>query len=115
MSPVGTIANLVRLLWRFRRLPVALGSAAWLAASVGWFRGVQCVPLLREIREGLRPLDRYPSVSVVVPARDEEANVGAALGSLLDQDYPGRLWKAGSRGRGRPLDRLPRRDHRRAC
>ncbi len=53
---------------------------------------MRCVPLLREIRESLRPLARYPSVSVVVPVRNEEANVvGAALGSILDQDYPGRL------------------------
>ena len=48
--------------------------------------------MLREIRESLRPLARYPSVSVVVPVRNEEANVvGAALGSILDQDYYGRL------------------------
>lgn len=52
---------------------------------------MRCVPLLREIRESLRPLDRYPSVSVVVPVRNEEANVGVAVGPILDQDYPGRL------------------------
>jgi hypothetical protein len=33
---------------------------------------VRCVPLLREIRESLRPLVRYPSVSVVVPVRSEQ-------------------------------------------
>ncbi len=34
MSPVGVISSLVRLLWRFRILPVALGTAAWLAAVI---------------------------------------------------------------------------------
>ncbi len=35
--------------------------------------------------------DRWPSVSAVVPARDEAEMIGASLGSLLDQDYPGRF------------------------
>jgi hypothetical protein len=34
--------------------------------------------------------DEWPSVCVVVPARDEAAVLPAALPSLLAQDYPGR-------------------------
>jgi cellulose synthase/poly-beta-1,6-N-acetylglucosamine synthase-like glycosyltransferase len=34
--------------------------------------------------------DGWPFVSVVVPARDEAAHVGACLRALLAQDYPGR-------------------------
>jgi cellulose synthase/poly-beta-1,6-N-acetylglucosamine synthase-like glycosyltransferase len=68
-----------------------LGSVAWLAADAGWFRGARRVPVLREAAEAEKPLDRYPSVSVVVAARDEEAGVGEALGSVLEQDYPGSL------------------------
>lgn len=30
----------------------------------------------------------WPRVSVIVPARDEERNIGACVTSLLDQDYP---------------------------
>jgi glycosyltransferase involved in cell wall biosynthesis len=30
----------------------------------------------------------YPKVSVIIPARNEEANIGGCLASLLDQDYP---------------------------
>ena len=30
-----------------------------------------------------------PSVAIVVPARDEAEAIGAALRSLLTQDYPG--------------------------
>lgn len=57
--------------------------------------------------------DRWPSVCVVVPARDEAAVLPSALPSLLAQDYPGRAeifliddgsadgtgsWRASSRG-----------------
>ena len=72
-------------------LLVVLSSVAWLAAVAGWFRGARRVPMLREATEGSKPVDRYPSVSVVVAARNEEAGVGEALGSVLDQDYPGSL------------------------
>ena len=70
-------------------LLVVLGSVAWLAAAFGWLRGVRCIPVLREAARTSGSIDQSPSVSVVVPARDEE--VGEALGSLLEQDYPGWL------------------------
>lgn len=34
---------------------------------------------------------RYPSVSVVIPARDAAATIGATLDSVLAQEYPGEL------------------------
>jgi glycosyltransferase involved in cell wall biosynthesis len=80
--------KLLRGLWTAL---VVLGSVAWLAAVAGWFRGARRVPVLREAAKAAKPLDHYPSVSVVVAARDEEAGVGEALGSVLDQDYPGSL------------------------
>jgi cellulose synthase/poly-beta-1,6-N-acetylglucosamine synthase-like glycosyltransferase len=43
------------------------------------------IPKLPPARAGI-PL---PSLSIVVPARDEAASIGRALGSLLTQDYPG--------------------------
>jgi glycosyltransferase involved in cell wall biosynthesis len=72
-------------------LLVVLSSVAWLAAVAGWLRGARRVPVLREAAEAEKPSARYPSVSVIVAARDEEAGVGEALGSVLDQDYPGSL------------------------
>src|SRR5262249_45707286 len=39
-------------------------------------------------RAALLPANRAPHISVVVPARDEEANIGPCLRSLLAQDYP---------------------------
>jgi glycosyltransferase involved in cell wall biosynthesis len=68
---------------------IALGSVAWLAAAVDWFRGVRRVPLLSEAQKKRQPLDHYPSV--VVPARNEGEAVEGALGSILAQDYPGSL------------------------
>jgi glycosyltransferase involved in cell wall biosynthesis len=75
----------------FGSVLAALSSAAWLAVSIDWFRGIRRVPLLREARKRLEPLESYPSVSVVVPARDEGGNVEGAIRALLAQDYPGDL------------------------
>jgi glycosyltransferase involved in cell wall biosynthesis len=80
--------NFLRGLWSAL---VVIGSLTWLAAVAGWLRGARRVPVLREAAEAQKPIGRYPSVSVVVAARDEEAGVGEALGSVLDQDYPGGL------------------------
>src|SRR5215813_1021660 len=34
---------------------------------------------------------QWPAIAAVVPARNEEDTIAAVLGSLLAQDYPGRL------------------------
>ncbi len=34
---------------------------------------------------------RWPDIVAIIPARDEAESVGACIGSLLAQDYPGRL------------------------
>lgn len=34
------------------------------------------------------PLKRWPKVSVLIPARNEEKNIGTCLNSILAQDYP---------------------------
>jgi len=33
----------------------------------------------------------YPPVSVVMPVRNEERNLAESVGSVLGQDYPGKL------------------------
>jgi chlorobactene glucosyltransferase len=62
-----------------------LAVMAWLIARAFRQRGL--LPQL----ERASPPDREhaPRISVIVPARDEEANIGACVGSLLAQDYPG--------------------------
>jgi chlorobactene glucosyltransferase len=57
---------------------------AWLIARAVQQRGL----LPRLDRAALLPVDSAPHISVVVPARDEEANIGTCLRSLLAQDYP---------------------------
>jgi cellulose synthase/poly-beta-1,6-N-acetylglucosamine synthase-like glycosyltransferase len=59
---------------------VALLSAAGYSAGIAW--------LTRGIRPQPTAGDGTPRVSVVVAARDEEAQIGAALARLRTQDYP---------------------------
>ncbi len=48
--------------------------------------------LCRErLAEDVPTLDEWPAVAAVVPARNEEENISAALASLRAQDYPGKL------------------------
>ncbi|MFI9246546.1 glycosyltransferase [Streptomyces sp. NPDC053086] len=63
---------------------VSLAVWCWLAFGQGFFwRTDVRLPPRREP-------DEWPSVCVVVPARDEAAVLPASLPSLLAQDYPGR-------------------------
>lgn len=63
---------------------------AWLSALAwGWmlaFRGRFWI--VERPRTTPAP-DRWPAVAALVPARDEAEVIGRAVGSLLDQDYPG--------------------------
>jgi hopene-associated glycosyltransferase HpnB len=45
----------------------------------------------RNLGTGTTKLAHWPAVAALVPARDEEAVIAAALDSLLGQDYPGSL------------------------
>jgi chlorobactene glucosyltransferase len=57
---------------------------AWLIA-----RAIQQRGLLPRLDPASAPsADRAPRISVIVPARDEEANIGLCLHALLAQDYP---------------------------
>ncbi len=57
-----------------------------------------CLGLLLAMRDGARLVwlarlvpkepNRWPKLSVIVPARDEGATIGAGLRSLCDEDYP---------------------------
>jgi chlorobactene glucosyltransferase len=65
-------------------------AVAWLAV-VAWliFRVSRQVLLLREIAAAVPPqAGLAPGVALIVPARDEEANIGRCLRSLAGQDYP---------------------------
>lgn len=62
---------------------IALG---WVGKLVESAWGVRRVPNLLEPEYDLEPAGS-PQVVVIVPARNEEANVGACLESLIGQDY----------------------------
>jgi glycosyltransferase involved in cell wall biosynthesis len=63
-----------------------LVAAAWLYKLLEAARGLANVPNLLLPEYDVAPAGS-PSVTVIVPARNEAANVGACLESLLSQDY----------------------------
>ena len=74
-------------------LIIALRTSAWIVA-LGWLQravaaafGLRRVPDLLQSVSGRFPAE-MPHVAVIVPARDEQAAVGACLALLLAQDYP---------------------------
>lgn len=75
---------------RLLHLLFAAGSLTGLALLLDWFRGIRSVPVLRDELERGR-LERPPSLSVIVPACNEELSVRASVETLLAQDYTGDL------------------------
>ncbi|HEV2628217.1 MAG TPA: glycosyltransferase [Pseudolabrys sp.] len=66
----------------------ALTALIWLALLFG--RGFYWLGRVRDDERVPAP-ERWPSVVAVIPARNEAAVIGEAVGSLLQQDYPGAL------------------------
>jgi hopene-associated glycosyltransferase HpnB len=66
----------------------ALTALIWLALLFG--RGFYWLGRVRDDERPAAP-SRWPSVGAVIPARNEAAVIGEAVGSLLRQDYPGAL------------------------
>jgi hopene-associated glycosyltransferase HpnB len=65
-----------------------LSLAVWLYLLLlrgGFWRAEQ------RLGEAGEPLGEWPTVVALVPARDEQEVIAAALGALLSQDYPGSL------------------------
>ncbi len=62
-------------------------AGAWAARVFGALRGLPTVPNLLLPAHNVRPAGD-PRVVVIVPARNEQADVGSCLSSLLTQDYP---------------------------
>ncbi|MEZ3180891.1 glycosyltransferase [Streptomyces pimonensis] len=76
---------------RLRRVSAVVWSAAGSLAAWGWLLFCQGFFWRTDVRlPPSRDPDTWPSVCVVVPARDEAAVLPASLPSLLAQDYPGR-------------------------
>lgn len=78
---------------------LAVIAFVWLLASVWIFgvleagRGLPKVPNLLNASHDVTP-DGMPSVTVIVPGRNEEKDISACLESLLAQDYPSLLIQA---------------------
>jgi len=68
----------------------ALSLTIWLFLIVFWGNFWRCDQRLNETAEPER-LEHYPTIGVVVPARDEADVIEQSLASLLGQRYPGPL------------------------
>ncbi len=68
--------------------PAALALLIWLYLTFLHHGFWRC---RERLDEAPLPLPSYPAIVALVPARDEAAVIGAALASLLEQDYPGSL------------------------
>lgn len=66
---------------------VSLSLLAFACVYSSWYRNRVVFGLNRNIFTP-RPLKRGPLVSVIIPARNEEANIAAILESLVRQKYP---------------------------
>ncbi|MGW0629069.1 glycosyltransferase [Streptomyces sp. NPDC002758] len=80
-GPVGQTARVSAIVWT---AAVSLAAWLWLLLCQGYFWRTDV-----RLPPRLDPVD-WPSVCVVVPARDEAAVLPESLPSLLAQDYPGR-------------------------
>ena len=67
----------------------ALTALVWLYLVFGHGRFWLCSENDRSVPE--RPLSPWPSVTAVIPARDEAETIAAAIASLMAQAYPGNL------------------------
>jgi GT2 family glycosyltransferase len=76
----------MRLLHPILIVSAWLVALAWLTKLVEAARGLARVPNLLEREYDVSPAGN-PSVTVIVPARNEAANVAACLESLIAQDY----------------------------
>ncbi len=68
-------------------LLISLPLIGLLLAQVRMIQGVRAIPGIGPNTYPLRA-GEYPKVSVIVPARNEEARIGTCLATLLAQDYP---------------------------
>ena len=97
-------------------LALAGGSAfVWTALALRVLRGSRRIPRLPDVAPEAPP-GGWPSVSVIVPSRNEERAVEAATRGLLAQDYPSlevvAIDDRSTDATGRLLDALAARDER---
>ena len=60
-------------------------SFLWTLLGFDWYRGMRRITQLTQAE----PLETYPTLSVIIPALNEEREIEKSLESVLAQDYPG--------------------------
>src|SRR3712207_3314098 len=74
------------MIWTVSAVLTCLVWLVLLAGRSGFWRAA-----VRDTPDVPVPANCWPSVTAIVPARDEAATVGTTVGSLLRQDYAGAL------------------------
>jgi len=75
-------------MWLLPRIVAWSVALAWMARALETLRGLPTVPNLLLSEYDASP-EGSPRIAVIVPARNEQADVGECIRSLLAQDYPG--------------------------
>ena len=66
-----------------------LSCGLWTLAFIDFMRALKTVPLLDEdLRTSGTIAEKWPSISIIVPACNEVARIESAISSILTQDYP---------------------------
>ncbi len=67
----------------------AIAIVAGIALVPGFMNAFLVISLVLDRRPPRREIDRYPSVSILIAAYDEEASIAETLRSIANQNYPG--------------------------
>jgi biofilm PGA synthesis N-glycosyltransferase PgaC len=79
----------IRDLARLANWPVAILVVGGIALVPGFMNAFLAVSLLIDHRPPRRSFDRYPAISILIAAYNEEESISATLQSIAAQDYPG--------------------------
>jgi glycosyltransferase involved in cell wall biosynthesis len=78
----GMIADLITVY-------TVLSCGVWALAFIDFMRALKTVPLLGEdLRTLGTTAEKWPSLSIIVPACNEAVHIESAISSILTQDYP---------------------------
>lgn len=79
----------LRDLARLANWPIALLVVGGIALVPGFMNAFLAVSLLIDRRPPRRSFDRYPAISILIAAYNEEESISETLQSIAAQDYPG--------------------------
>jgi chlorobactene glucosyltransferase len=83
----GALILIGDVLMHILEILLAVSLLFWVGLGIFWFWNLRGTKILTAEEQG-QPPERWPRVSILVPARNEEAVLASCLESLLKLDYP---------------------------